>query len=113
MILLVGQRGRPIVQQDGGAHQISTLFRYKVELRQLATNMKDISAATVSSMRSAPILLGSRRVDTDHTTKVKETDNNENEASTPGYEEDTIEVVYELLRADQVSRIVHHRHYDH
>ena len=64
-------------------------------------------------MRSAPILLGSRRVDTDHATKVKEKDKHEKEASSPGYEEDSIEVVYELLRADQVGRIVHHRHYDH
>ena len=81
-------------------------FRYKAELRQLATNMKDINPATVSSMRSAPILLGYRRVDTDHTTKVKDQDNHEKGA--PPHEEDNIEVievVYELLRADQVSRI--------
>lgn len=78
-------------------------FRYKTELRQLATNMKDIKPATVSSMRSAPILLGSRRVDTDHATMVKDKDKHEKEAST--YEEDSIEVVYELLRADQASRI--------
>ncbi len=78
-------------------------FRYKAELRQLATNMKDINPATASSMRSAPILLGYRRVDTDHTTKVKDKDNHEKEASS--YEEDSIEVVYELLRADQASRI--------
>lgn len=79
--------------------------RYKAELRQLATNMKDINPATVSSMRSAPILLGYRRVDADHTTKVKDKDNHDKEA--PSHEEDNvevIEVVYELLRADQVSR---------
>jgi hypothetical protein len=81
-------------------------FRYKVELRQLATNMKDISSATVLSMRSAPILLGSRRVDTDQATKVKEKEKHEKEPSSLGYDEDTIEVVYELLRADQVTGIV-------
>lgn len=48
-------------------------------------------------------------MDTDQTTKVKEKDNHEKEASSPGYEEDTIEVVYELLRADQASQIVLHR----
>lgn len=77
--------------------------RYKAELRQLATNMKDINPTTVSSMRSAPILLGSRRVDTDHATMVKDKDKHEKEAS--AYEEDSTEVVYELLRASQVSRI--------
>lgn len=92
---------------------MSTSFRYKVELRQLATNMKDIKPATVSSMRSAPILLGSRRVDTDNATKVKEKDEHEKEASSPGYEEDSVEVVYELRRADQVSRSVLHRRSDH
>lgn len=69
----------------------------------MAANMKDISPATVSSMRSAPILLGSRRVDADQPTRVKEIDKHEREASALSYEEDTIEVVYELLRADQVS----------
>lgn len=78
----------------------------------MATNMKDISSATVSSMRSAPFLLGSRRVDTDQATRVKEKEKHEREASALGYEEDTIEVVYELLRADKVSRIIlRHNHY--
>jgi Protein of unknown function (DUF3684) len=75
----------------------------------MAANMKDINPATVSSMRSAPILLGSRRVDTDQVAKVKGMDKHEKETSTPGYEEDTIEVVYELLRADQVGRMVSYR----
>jgi hypothetical protein len=74
--------------------------------------MKDINSATVSRMRSAPILLGSQRVDPDHATKVKENDKHEKEVSAPDYEEDTVEVDYELLRADQVGRILHHRHYD-
>lgn len=77
--------------------------------------MKVISSATVSSMRSAPILLGSRRVDTDQANKVKENDKHEKEASAPGFEEDTIEivVVYDLLRADQASRHLLHRYKDH
>ena len=79
----------------------------------MAANMKDISSAIVSSMRSAPILLGSRRVDTDQATKVKEKDKHEKEASAPGYEEDAIEVDYELLRADQASRIERRRQNDY
>jgi len=45
-------------------------------------------------------------VDTDQATRVKDKEKHEREASALSHEEDTIEVVYELLRADQVSRIV-------
>jgi Protein of unknown function (DUF3684) len=82
----------------------STPTRYKAELRQVATNIKAITPTTKSSMRSAPILLGSRRVATDRVTKVKGNDKRKKEDSTPGYEEDATEIAYELLRADQASR---------